>query len=133
MPEHPAPVDLTAVEGDGGVVWSVDPDGLDANLVVLVQGQAVAAHRNDEVDVLVVVVDGAATVTVDDVPHELTAATVMLVPRGARRSIAPIGPDGVRYLSIHRRRGGLDVTRPEARDRAHRAGGVEPVADRRQA
>jgi quercetin dioxygenase-like cupin family protein len=120
MPEHPSPVDLTAVDGDGGVVWSVAPDGLNANLVVLGPGQAIAEHRNDELDVLVVVVAGTATVTVDGVAHELSAATALLVPRGARRSVAPSAA-GVRYLTVHRRRRGLDVTRPAAAGPAHPA------------
>ena len=116
MPEHPSPVDLTAVRGDGGVVWSVAPDGVNANLVVLSPDQAIAAHRNDELDVLLVIVEGAATVTVDGVAHELQAAAALLVPRGAIRSVAP-SRSGVRYLTIHRRRGGLGVTPPGSADR----------------
>ena len=108
MRDHPAPVDLGAVEGDGGVVWSAAPEGVHANLVVLGARQVIDAHRNNELDVLVVVLDGAATVTVDGVAHELPAAHALVVPRGAERTIAS-GDDGVRYLSIHRRRGGLGI------------------------
>jgi quercetin dioxygenase-like cupin family protein len=116
MSTSTTPVDLTAVDGDGGVVWSVAPDDFNANLVVLSPGQAIAAHRNDELDVLVVIVEGAATVTVDGIAHELHAATVLLVPRGAMRSVVP-SRSGVRYLTVHRRRRGLDLTRPGSADR----------------
>ncbi len=111
MPEPTSPVDLTAVAGDGGVVWSAAPEGLNVNLVVLGPGQAIAAHRNDELDVLVVVLAGAASIAVDDVVHDVRATGALVVPRGALRSVTPSGADGVRYLTVHRRRSGLDVTR----------------------
>jgi len=41
-------------------------------------------------------------------PHALTAGCAFLVERGTRRGIRA-GADGLRYLSIHRRRGPLQI------------------------
>ena len=70
--EPARPVDLTGVGGTGGVMWSVSLDGLHANLVVLGPGEAIAPHRNDAVDVLVVVLSGAGKATIDAHVVELT-------------------------------------------------------------
>jgi quercetin dioxygenase-like cupin family protein len=102
-------VDLTEVAATGdGVAWSAAPEGLNANLVVLAPGAGIDEHRNDEVDVLVVVVTGALTVTVDGASHPLATGAAALVPRGSARSIAA-GDGGTRYLSIHRARGGPGI------------------------
>jgi quercetin dioxygenase-like cupin family protein len=93
-------VDLGTIAGEGGVVWSVSPGGFHTNLVVLRAGDSIAAHRNDALDVLVVVLAGSATVTIDGAPCELDAAGAVLVPRGSVREITA-GPDGVRYLTVH--------------------------------
>lgn len=107
-------VDLLAAGASGdGVAWSAAPEGLNANLVVLAPGAGIGEHRNDEVDVLVVVLAGAATVTVDGEPHDMAAGTAGVVPRGTARSIGA-GAEGARYLSIHRARGALRVGAPRA-------------------
>ena len=110
MHETPAPVDLAALPGAGGVVWSVSADGFHTNLVVLAPSGAIAAHRNDAIDVLLVVLAGSGTVTVDAVPMPVTPMSAVLVPRGAMRSIAA-GDDGLRYLTIHERRPPLTIGR----------------------
>jgi quercetin dioxygenase-like cupin family protein len=94
----------------GGAVWSLPHDGdLDANLVVLHAGESIGAHVNREVDVLVVVRRGSATLTVDGDVFELDAGRLALVPHSRSRSIVA-GDDGVEYLSIHRRRSGLRIS-----------------------
>lgn len=99
--------------GPGGAVWSIPHDGdLDANLVRLDPGQQIGEHVNAEVDVLVVVRGGAGEVVIDGVRHPIAAGDVALVRKGAQRGITA-GVDGLRYLSVHRRRAGLDV-RPGA-------------------
>jgi quercetin dioxygenase-like cupin family protein len=102
--------DLDRVDGSGGVVWSLPHEGdLDANLVRLGPGQRVLEHVNDEVDVLVVVRSGSGEITIDDYEHELVESSIALVPVGWRRSITA-SPDGLTYLTIHRRRGPLTVS-----------------------
>ena len=112
MTDSPAPVDLGAIAGDGGVVWSSPSRGFHANLVVLGPDQSIAAHRNDALDVLVVVLDGTATIAVDDRTYDIDGGSALLVPRGAVRSIAAGGAQ-VRYLTVHGERSGLGVGRKE--------------------
>jgi quercetin dioxygenase-like cupin family protein len=93
-------IDLTGLAGSGGVVWSLSTEGFHTNLVVLGPGGSIGAHRNDELDVLLVTLAGSGTVTVDGAAVEVTATTAVLAPRGAERAIAA-GPEGLRYLTIH--------------------------------
>lgn len=109
-------VDLGAIpiSGVGGAVWSLPHGGdLDANLVRVAPGGAIAEHVNDEVDVLVFVQSGSGALRVDGQTHALRGDVLALVPRGASRSITA-GPQGVTYLSVHVRRGPLRI-------RAHHA------------
>ena len=95
------------------VVWSAPSRGFHVNLVVLGPDQSIAAHRNDAVDVLVVVLDGRASIAVDGVTHELQEGAALLLPTGAVRSIAAGGGAPVRYLTIHGERSGIAVGRKE--------------------
>jgi quercetin dioxygenase-like cupin family protein len=64
MPDAVSPVDLAslaAAAGPPGTRWRLDGEDLQANLVRLDQGDRISPHRNDEVDVLVVVVLGRAS------------------------------------------------------------------------
>lgn len=100
--------DLDAVIGTGGVVWSAAPEGVHVNLVAMEPTEAIGAHVNDAVDVLVVVLVGSGTLTVDDRPFDLRAQRAVLVPKGTRRSLTAAG-DGIRYLSIHAERAPLGI------------------------
>jgi quercetin dioxygenase-like cupin family protein len=108
-------VDLGTVEGGGGVVWSVSPGGFHTNLVVLSAGDSIAAHTNDALDVLVVVLAGSATVHIDGAPAELGPAGAVLVPLGSVREITA-GPDGVRYLTVHAQALPLTIDRKRSGD-----------------
>lgn len=103
----PEPVDLAAGAGVGPL-WGMASEELNATLLAWPAGYAVAEHVNAEREVLVVVLEGAATVVIDDAAHALAAPGAILVPRGARRAIR-VGEGGVRYLSVHRRRGPLQI------------------------
>ena len=59
-----------------------------------------AFDRHPGIDVLVVVLDGSATITIDGAPEQLGAHEAVLVPRSAARSTFA-GPEGARYLTIH--------------------------------
>jgi mannose-6-phosphate isomerase-like protein (cupin superfamily) len=108
---EPVIVDLDRVDrsGGAGAVWSLPHGGdLDANLVRLGPGEAIGAHVNSEVDVLVVVVGGSGTVDIDGAIDDLRPSVVVLVPKGASRSITA-GDGELVYLSAHRARGGLQI------------------------
>lgn len=107
-------VDLAALGGTGGAIWSVSPGGVHTNLVALASGDSIAHHRNDEVDVLVVVLEGFATVRIEDTGFGLSSHTAVMIPRGVTRSVEA-GPVGVRYLSIHAERAPLAPGRRRGR------------------
>jgi quercetin dioxygenase-like cupin family protein len=100
---------VTGSSGPGGVAWTLDAEAdLNANLVILPPGGEIGAHVNGELDVLVVVLAGSGLVRVDDDSRQLARHSLVLLPRGARRAIEA-GPAGLRYLTVHRRRGGLTI------------------------
>jgi quercetin dioxygenase-like cupin family protein len=66
MADAVSPVDLASLAaggGDPGALWRLDGEDLQANLVRLGRGDRIAPHRNDEVEVLVVVVSPALWVS----------------------------------------------------------------------
>ncbi|HWK92041.1 MAG TPA: cupin domain-containing protein [Luteimicrobium sp.] len=99
------------VPPSGGAVWSLRlPDrDLDSNVVVLPAGGGIGRHLGPEVDVMFHVLDGSATIETagGDVP--VVAGDVVWLPKRSERRIVA-GPDGVRYLTVHRHREGLALT-----------------------
>ena len=92
-------------------MWRLDGEDLQANLVWLDQGDRIQPHRNDEVDVLVVVVLGRGELTLDGQVHQLAPMGVAHLPKGMVRAVEAVdGP--LAYLSVHRRRpAGLQLGR----------------------
>jgi quercetin dioxygenase-like cupin family protein len=112
------PVDLASLAAAGGhpgARWRLDGEDLQANLVRLDQGDRIAPHRNDEVEVLVMVVSGRGELTVDGQVHQLAPMIVASLPKGTVRAVEAVdGP--LAYLSVHRRRpAGLQLGRPGGR------------------
>lgn len=104
-----APLLAAAHEADG-VQWSLaDSADLNVNLVRLGPDRSIARHVNAEVDVAVVVLAGGGTLHCDAATHELAPQVVAHIPKGAARAIQA-GPDGLAYLTVHRRRGGLGIS-----------------------
>ena len=103
----PGPVDLDQMVGEGPV-WGMDSADLNATLLSWPAGHEIAEHVNDSLDVLVVILGGSGTAVVAGAPHALSAGQALLIEKGAARSISA-GDRGLRYLSIHRRRGPLQI------------------------
>jgi quercetin dioxygenase-like cupin family protein len=101
--------DLGAGEGRGPL-WGAESEDLNATLLAWPAGESTPEHVNDERDVLVVVVAGGGTIELDGERHELRAPAAAIVAKGVRRRIVA-GPDGIRYVTAHRRRGGLQISR----------------------
>ncbi len=100
---------VTAAGGRDGVLWALASGGdLNANLVSLSPQGIIAEHTNREVDVLVVVLDGAGTAWVDGRGRLLARHSLMQIPLGASRRVHA-GPHGLRYLSVHRARPPLGI------------------------
>jgi quercetin dioxygenase-like cupin family protein len=91
-------------------VWGAESADLNATLLEWPPGDGPAEHVNEQLDVLYVVLAGSATLTADGEPRELAAGEATIVGKGARRALVA-GPDGVRYLTAHVRRGGLQLKR----------------------
>ena len=97
--------------GGHGPVWGVASEELNVTLLVWRPGEGQPEHVNVERDVVLVALAGSGTVVVDGVGESLRAGQLALLPRGSRRSVTA-GADGLRCLSVHRRRGGLTIARP---------------------
>ncbi|HEU5244982.1 MAG TPA: cupin domain-containing protein [Gaiellaceae bacterium] len=94
----------------GGPVWGAASADLNATLLEWPAGKGPAEHVNEQRDVLYVVLTGSATLTVDGEAHELGVGEATIVDKGARRALVA-GAEGVRYLTAHIRRGGLEIKR----------------------
>ena len=95
-------------EGSGPVLGN-RLGGAERDALQVARGKDVPPeHVNEERDVLVVVLAGSATVSADGDEHELTVGDVTIIAKGRRRKIAA-GREGVRYLSVHRRRAPLQI------------------------
>jgi quercetin dioxygenase-like cupin family protein len=100
------PVDLASLAAGRnrpGALWRLDGEDLQANLVWLGRGDRIEPHRNDEVDVLVVVVSGRGELTLDGHVHPLAPMVLAHLPKGTVRAVVAVdGP--LAYLTVHRRR-----------------------------
>jgi DNA-binding Lrp family transcriptional regulator len=124
-------VDLATLAAAGdqpGALWRLDGEDLQANLIRLGLGDRIQPHRNDEVEVLMVVVAGRGELTLDGQVHPLAPMALVHVPKGTVRAVVAVdGP--LAYLSVHRRRSsGLQVGRhaphhPPNGHEQHRHGG----------
>jgi quercetin dioxygenase-like cupin family protein len=93
-----------------GPVWGAQSEDLNATLLVWGAGRSTPRHVNEERDVLIVVLAGSADVAVGSGPQALRTGQALLVPKGEPRAIVA-GDEGVRYLSVHRRRPPLQIAR----------------------
>lgn len=106
-------VDLAAIARSAtgrGPAWTRRSENLDINLLVFRVGEGVAEHVNAEVDVLLVGIAGEGVIIVDGQPNHLAAGQTILVRKGTRRGTQALA-DRFSYLSCHRRRAGLQLTR----------------------
>lgn len=98
-----------AAGGRAGVIWTLEGSGdLNANLVRFDRGGGVGEHVNEEVDVVFVGVAGSGTVHVDGEEHPLSAGALVFAPKGAGRSTVALS-EGFAYLTVHRRRGQIQL------------------------
>jgi quercetin dioxygenase-like cupin family protein len=98
-----------------GVIWSHTSDQFNLNLLRFRRGDGVAAHRNGEVDVLIIVLAGEGVISLEGQPQPVAAGSIVLIPRGAERSITATS-EQFAYLSCHQRRAGLMPTMPAVAD-----------------
>lgn len=95
-----------------GAVWRLDETQrhLDANVIALPPGGRIDEHVGPAEDVLLHVVAGSGTLRSGDAELELATGAILWLPRRSRREVTA-GSDGLRYLSVHRRKPGLQIGR----------------------
>jgi quercetin dioxygenase-like cupin family protein len=93
-----------------GARWALAEPGrqLDANLIHLPAGQRVDTHTEPDLDVVLVVVAGGGIASTPDGEQMLADGNVVWLPRGSTRSLIA-GGEGLSYLTVHRRRPGLQI------------------------
>jgi quercetin dioxygenase-like cupin family protein len=112
--EPDAVVDLLGGTGTGPL-WGMASSDLNATLLAWPPGHELVEDTNSQLDVLLIVLEGGGVATVNEQEHALVPGNALLVEKGSSRAIRA-GTDGLRYVSIHRRRGPLTVApRPEER------------------
>jgi quercetin dioxygenase-like cupin family protein len=94
--------------GPGGPVQGEETDELNATLLAWPAGGGPREHVNNERDVVVAVLSGSARVTLDGEARLLEPGQWVVIEKGRARSITA-GAQGVRYLSVHRRRAPLQI------------------------
>jgi len=96
--------------GGDGVHWTLEgPSELNANLARLDPGHEMPEHVNDAVDVLLVVLAGRGLLRVGTRAVPLAPPALAHLPKGERRAVQA-GPEGLAYLTVHRRRPGPEIT-----------------------
>ncbi|MBN3932253.1 cupin domain-containing protein [Streptomyces verrucosisporus] len=110
-----------AAPGEGGALWRLAESGrqLDANLVRLPPGASVGEHAENDLDVLLLVVAGGGEMEDGSGGRRALAPKALVwLPRTSRRALRA-GPEGLVYLTVHRRRPGMTVgVRPPSAERA---------------
>lgn len=104
---------------EAGALWRLAESGrqLDANVVRLPPGRRVGTHAEPDLDVLLLVVAGDGTLHTTGGAQPLAPGLLLWLPHGSTRDLAA-GPDGLAYLTVHRRRPGMQI-RPGPPGPAH--------------
>ncbi|MEU0722322.1 hypothetical protein ABZ498_34760 [Streptomyces lavendulocolor] len=112
-----------------GALWRLAEEGrqLDANVVRLAAGTRVAVHVEPDLDVLLYVVDGTGRLDTAEGGQPVEAGCLVWLPHGSRRGMAA-GPEGLAYLTVHRRRPGLSIGTASARAGTARTGTADAGA-----
>jgi quercetin dioxygenase-like cupin family protein len=94
----------------GGPVWGTATEDLNATILEWEAGSGPQGeHVNAERDVVVVVVSGSLELVLDGKARTIGPGEVAVVEKGSRRRLTA-GPQGVRYVTVHRKRPGLAIS-----------------------
>lgn len=102
-------IDLHSAQPHSGPQLGHESEDLNLTLLSWKAGEGVAPHVNEEVDVVLIVVDGEGEVSVGVEAFTLRAGAALLIPKGCERAIRCTS-ERFSYLSVHRRRRGLMPT-----------------------
>ena len=107
---QPPVLDLLHAPGERGPLWGTATEDLNATLLEWPPGGGQPERSNPHRDLLFVVVAGGGTATVAGESHALAPGRALLVEKGTPFAVEA-GPAGLRYLSVHLRRPGLEIGR----------------------
>jgi uncharacterized protein (DUF2249 family) len=101
-----------------GVAWSLSPRhrDLDSNIIRLRAGTGIEPHDGPDLDVLILALAGTGRIVTETDPLELRPGILVWLPRRSRRGFVA-GPEGLSYLTVHRRRQALVLDPPSAASR----------------
>jgi mannose-6-phosphate isomerase-like protein (cupin superfamily) len=95
-------IDGHAGEGPGPV-FGTEMEDLDLTVLAWSENRGVEPHVNSEVDVVTVVLSGQGEAVVNGMNYELKLGQILIIPKGAERSIRSLSTD-FRYVNVHKRR-----------------------------
>jgi mannose-6-phosphate isomerase-like protein (cupin superfamily) len=91
-------------QGSGtGPVFGHETEDLDLTLLRWKEGHRIETHSNDEVDVVMIVLEGEGRIIVNGETYDLEPGRAVIIPKGAMREVQSQS-DGFAYLNIHKRR-----------------------------
>lgn len=99
-------VDLLRRAGEDagrGALWGFESQDLDCTLVAWNKGEGVDTSTNDEVDVLMLVIEGRALVVDAGKERQLMQGQLLVIAKGTPRRIEALSERLV-YLNVHKRR-----------------------------
>jgi quercetin dioxygenase-like cupin family protein len=93
-----------------GAIWKLETRhrDLDTNLIQVRPSATIDAHTGPDIDVLIHVVQGTGQITTELGTLELRPGALVWLPARSQRRF-DAGADGLRYLTIHRRRQALTL------------------------
>lgn len=99
-----------------GAAWKLEVRNrdLDSNVIALPPEGTIDTHTGPDLDVLIHVVSGSGRLTTEEDIIDLNPGTLLWLPKRSRRQFAA-GPDGLRYLTVHKKRQSLVLEAPQRR------------------
>ncbi|QLL09420.1 DUF2249 domain-containing protein [Mycobacterium vicinigordonae] len=99
-----------------GAVWKLEVRArdLDANVVAVPPEGRIDTHTGPDLDVLIHVLSGSGRLTTEEGIIDMHPGALLWLPRRSRRQFTA-GPDGLRYLTVHKRRQALVLEAPARR------------------
>ncbi len=101
---------VPAAAGRGGPVWGAESEDLNATILEWPPGGGPPEHVNSSRDVALLVFAGSGELHLDGERRRLVAGEALVIEKGRSRRLVA-GPDGIRYATVHLRRGGLQIGR----------------------
>lgn len=101
------------ISDETGPLWGTATEQLNATFLSWRDGHEIAAHVNNEVDVVMIVISGEGEVEVDGKTQTLKPGSLVVLPKGTERAVRARSTP-FSYVNVHQRRS-LKLTTPPPR------------------